>query len=732
MPSSSASTGKKSWGAKLTSWLPHDSSSSKHAHSHASASVAYPYPSSSSHASLRPVASSSRLVRPSTSSGASASMAAQKPAGPRQAPLRPVTANAAEAEQEYQAKQSILAGMKAQTSKLVGRLRKKLNSKTPVDQLPQTWAEYSKQYQRGSIDLNDPPLPPLRTSSLRNAEGQPVNPTPFEAMFWPAPLPLNEAERQNVVNRLDLFGTRAAAAQAQASASQATLSITLSQASAANSDFSPPPSPSEIHSDHSGARSPRDSLLRRDSLTSTTPSTAATVADETAMTMENHPVFRNIVAKCRELFNVRVGLMTVLDDEQQLFLATGGLPDGVESMPRSVSFCSHAILNDATDALVVPNSQLDWRFANNVPSAHLGARFYCGVPLLAPTFGDPNAPAIAIGTLCVLDDKPRDDGVTEEELVTLRALAAEASKEVETWVNERMATKLTKLESNFQRSHIATPAASALPAPVAMAAPGLGPAMERVPSGASSKRSFARAPAGLDTPPETPAIQQHPYARKPSLPAPDAALPATPPGPVRMAGSHSTQSAHSTHSAHLRQTSDASSVTSSSFMASTPAAPRAPKSLLGLAVTTEDPVPAISRETQKVFDTATRTLLKALDLSLVYLVALDLAAPDKPALRVLSACNLPSPVPAFDPVLHLKALRAPEGGLLYKNARYDGNEGAGYAAGMLIPIMEVRRVGYVLSGYTKDVGRDFGQKDLTLFVRFAEQLEQFVVGLGRN
>lgn len=43
-----------------------------------------------------------------------------------------------------------------------------------------------------------------------------------------------------------------------------------------------------------------------------------------------------------------------------------------------------------------------------MPATHLGARFYAGVPLLAPTFGDPSAPAIPIGTLCVCDDKPRE------------------------------------------------------------------------------------------------------------------------------------------------------------------------------------------------------------------------------------------------------------------------------------------------------------------------------------
>ena len=74
------------------------------------------------------------------------------------------------------------------------------------------------------------------------------------------------------------------------------------------------------------------------------------------------------------------------------------------------------------------DSQTDWRFANNMPSAVLGARFYAGasqilghirnqldlieflsgVPLLAPAFGDPNATPVALGTLCIIDDQPHE------------------------------------------------------------------------------------------------------------------------------------------------------------------------------------------------------------------------------------------------------------------------------------------------------------------------------------
>ena len=75
-------------------------------------------------------------------------------------------------------------------------------------------------------------------------------------------------------------------------------------------------------------------------------------------------------------------------------------------------------------------------------------------------------------------------------------------------------------------------------------------------------------------------------------------------------------------------------------------------------------------------------LSKSLNLSLVYLVALDLTSPSY-NLTLLSSCGLPSPPPSFDPSLHFKALRAPEGGLLYQNTR----GGKGFASGLLVPIL---------------------------------------------
>lgn len=133
-----------------------------------------------------------------------------------------------------------------------------------------------------------------------------------------------------------------------------------------------------------------------------------------------------------------------------------------------------------------------------------------------------------------------------------------------------------------------------------------------------------------------------------------------------------------------------------------------------------------------MFDTATKMLAKALALDLVYLAALDLHILPEPSLRILSARGLPSPAPSFDPNLHLKALRSPEGGLVYKNPRFVSNGSGSYSSGILIPVIEVRRVGYVLCGYTQQPDREFVQRDLGYLVRFAEQLEAGCAKLGRS
>lgn len=92
---------------------------------------------------------------------------------------------------------------------------------------------------------------------------------------------------------------------------------------------------------------------------------------------------------------------------------------------------------------------------------------------------------------------------------------------------------------------------------------------------------------------------------------------------------------------------------------------------------------------QKIYDISTRLVGDSLELTLVYILRLNLspvrrasieaanngAQEDSDAsvqsLSLVSSFGLPSPEPAFDAVLHMKALRSEEGGLLYQNPRAD-------------------------------------------------------------
>lgn len=89
------------------------------------------------------------------------------------------------------------------------------------------------------------------------------------------------------------------------------------------------------------------------------------------------------------------GAVSLVDRERQWFKAVfGELPP---ETARDVSFCGHAVAQDAT--LIVPDARSDPRFADNPLVTEGGIRFYAGFPLRSHE-GHP------IGTLCVIHDQP--------------------------------------------------------------------------------------------------------------------------------------------------------------------------------------------------------------------------------------------------------------------------------------------------------------------------------------
>ncbi len=99
-----------------------------------------------------------------------------------------------------------------------------------------------------------------------------------------------------------------------------------------------------------------------------------------------------------DICEVPIALVSLVDRDRQWFKANVGLP-GVAETDRSIAFCAHTV--DEREMLEVGDARDDPRFgANPLVTGDPWIRFYCGMPLI-------DADGHALGTLCVIDSKPR-------------------------------------------------------------------------------------------------------------------------------------------------------------------------------------------------------------------------------------------------------------------------------------------------------------------------------------
>lgn len=129
--------------------------------------------------------------------------------------------------------------------------------------------------------------------------------------------------------------------------------------------------------------------------------------------------FDRLTRLAKALFEVPISAVSLVDADRQWFKSCTGLP--VRQTPRDVSFCGHAILEDAL--FVVEDALTDPRFADNplVTSAPC-IRFYAGFPLTLRT-------ELRIGAFCIADTKPRRFDQTQRAL--LCDLGRTAERELE-------------------------------------------------------------------------------------------------------------------------------------------------------------------------------------------------------------------------------------------------------------------------------------------------------------
>lgn len=108
--------------------------------------------------------------------------------------------------------------------------------------------------------------------------------------------------------------------------------------------------------------------------------------------------------------DVPISLISLVDRDRQWFKSVLGLD--LRETPRDVAFCAHAIAGDGI--FEVDDLTADARFADNpLVTGEPGIRFYAGYPLRS-TDGH------AVGTLCVLDRRPR--ALTEAQRTSLAAI----------------------------------------------------------------------------------------------------------------------------------------------------------------------------------------------------------------------------------------------------------------------------------------------------------------------
>ncbi len=128
--------------------------------------------------------------------------------------------------------------------------------------------------------------------------------------------------------------------------------------------------------------------------------------------------FDRITRLAQRVFGVPMAAVTLLDEDRQWLKSRQGM--AMTETPRSSAFCDTAIRQPET--FVVHDARADARFQRNpLVEGEPHVRFYAGHPLQAPG-GQP------VGTLCILDDRPRD--FTDEERELLRDLAAWVQKEL--------------------------------------------------------------------------------------------------------------------------------------------------------------------------------------------------------------------------------------------------------------------------------------------------------------
>lgn len=131
--------------------------------------------------------------------------------------------------------------------------------------------------------------------------------------------------------------------------------------------------------------------------------------------------FDDIVGLAAHICQTPVALISFVDEDRQWFKARIGFDECQTDLNSSV--CAHALVEP--DLLVIPDLQEDARSRNNpLVTGDPHIRFYAGAPLRIRQ-------GAVLGSLCVIDTRPRPEGLSASQADALRALARQVISQLE-------------------------------------------------------------------------------------------------------------------------------------------------------------------------------------------------------------------------------------------------------------------------------------------------------------
>jgi len=120
-------------------------------------------------------------------------------------------------------------------------------------------------------------------------------------------------------------------------------------------------------------------------------------------------VFNEFVGLTARIFNLPISLIALVDGDEVEYKANEGLP-GLRSQPRAEALCALAVREHKTVVLTDVAAEQDLTAEAAIAAEDKNLRFYAGAPLAMPDHRH-------IGTLCVIDRRPRTFSTDEQRVL---------------------------------------------------------------------------------------------------------------------------------------------------------------------------------------------------------------------------------------------------------------------------------------------------------------------------